>query len=97
MKVETGRVYVLLDDELAFNTPLLKRKPLLVKVINASKLLTERDVLVVGLEEDGLPLGQYASISGLKPASEQQRVMFNREYYKVVREFKEKGRKMCWL
>lgn len=97
MKLESGRVYVLLDDDLAFDTPLAKRKPLLVKVISASKLLTEHNVSVVGLEEDGIPLSQYASIKGLKPASEKQRVLFNREYNKVVHNFKEIGRELYWL
>lgn len=98
MKVETGRVYMLLDDNSAFMRRSEKNKPLLVKVIDASDLLMESNVLVVGfLKEGDTPLDQYVSIKGLKPASEKQRVAFNREYYKVVREFKEKGRPMLWL
>lgn len=95
MKLEPGRVYVMLDSDGAFNSPLTEKKPVLVKV---TMLFDSKFVYVLGLEHhDGLPLEQPILVCGLKPASEKQRVMFNHEYDKVVRNFKKKGRRMYWL
>lgn len=95
MKLEVGRVYVMLDSDGAFKSPFTEKKPVLVKV---TKLPDLGYVYVLGLEPyDGLPLEQGIPVCGLKPASEKQRVIFNREYNKVVHNFKEKGRRLYWL
>ena len=96
MKLEPGRIYVLLNGEDAFNSYEPGEKPLLVKAIG----LTDDDGIapVLTIEDrDGIPLRQYVAVDGLKPATEKQRTLFNREYSKVVSDFKSKGRELYWL
>lgn len=96
MKLEVGRVYVLLDDEYAFNMYKPGEKPLLVKLTGFAD--EDGNVPVLAIEDrDGLPLRQYVAVDGLKPATEKQRTLFNHEYRNVVNDFKKKGKEMYWL
>ena len=96
MKIEIGRVYVLLNGEDAFNLYEPGEKPLVVKAIGLTDDNGIAPVLTIE-DRDGLPLRQYVAVDGLKPAAEKQRTLFNREYSKVVSDFKRKGKEMYWL
>lgn len=96
MKLEINRVYVLVNGEDAFNLYEPGKKPLLVKLIGFPDEDGVAPVLAIE-DRDGLPLRQYVAVNGLKPATEKQRVMFNREYRKIVSDFKKKEKEMYWL
>lgn len=96
MKLEIGRICVLLNGEDAFNLYDPGEKPLLVKLIGFPDEDGVAPVLAIE-DRDGLPLRQYVAVDGLKPATEKQRTLFNREYRKVVSDFNKKKREMYWL
>lgn len=100
MKIEVGRVYVLINGEGAFESRESTNKPLAVKATRHGMYpFTMIDYAeVVGLEDyDGLPLAQRVYGFQLKPASEKQRVAFNREYFKVLNGYKAMRKEAYWL
>lgn len=71
MKLQKDRVYVLLS--------WCEKEPYLVKLISEATLYFSGDTIAMCKDRHGNSL--VVDISNLKPASERQRVAFNRKYY----------------
>ena len=89
MKIEVGRVYVLLDEHDTYFDPRNDGKPQLVKLIVVDGFHGEKPLYVAGVESTGGILHQHVEVTQLKPASEKQRVACNRAYFREVRKIKD--------
>ena len=88
MKLEEGRVYVLLDEYDTYFDTRHDGKPQLVKLLTEDGHHEGKPLYVAGVESTGGILPQHVDATQLKPASEKQRVVCNREYFREVRKIK---------
>lgn len=98
MKLEVGRVYVLVDE----GTPKFKSDAKLNRLVRLVRVHANQPYDIEKCDVEGfyidgevsVILPKFVDASVLKPASEKQRVMFNRKYSEMVREFEDKEKEM---